>query len=114
MGTTLDGRDRQTLLLRGSLDICVLALLARQPEHAYGVAQRLAEHGFSTSYGTIYPLVTRLRRLGLLARGGGERAGGPTRQVLHVTPAGHQALSAWQAGWREFNARVDSILLENP
>ena len=47
-----DVAERETQLLRGSLDMCVLALLDREPMHAYAVVQRLADHGFQqTGYG---------------------------------------------------------------
>jgi DNA-binding PadR family transcriptional regulator len=59
--------ERESLLLKGVVDMCVLALLAAKPNHAYGVVRQLQSHGFSqTSYGTVYPLVTRLRRQGLI------------------------------------------------
>ncbi|CCH76880.1 Transcriptional regulator, PadR-like family [Nostocoides japonicum T1-X7] len=102
--------DRETLLLRGTLDLVVLALL-RTPNHAYGVVQDLQEAGFAqTGYGSVYPLVTRLRRQGLLAQESRPSPSGPARNVLRLTPAGSAALREWEARWRHHNARIESVL----
>lgn len=103
--------ERETLLLRGTLDMCLLALLARQPAHAYGVVEQLQRHGFAqTSYGTVYPLVSRLRRQGLLTQEVEPSAGGPARHVLIVTPEGRKILHDWVAQWRGVTDRIHALL----
>jgi len=105
-----DVAERETQLLRGSLDMCVLALLDREPMHAYAVVQRLADHGFQqTGYGTIYPLTARLRRLGLLDQRSEQGRGGPARHLLITTAAGRAALSRWTAQWHETVERVAGV-----
>lgn len=103
--------DRESSLLRGTLDLCVLRLLSREPLHAYGVVQRLGEYGFEqSSHGTVYPLVTRLRRAGLVSQRTSRGHGGPTRHVLSLTPEGEQALETWTAQWCTHRDRVDGLL----
>jgi PadR family transcriptional regulator, regulatory protein PadR len=103
--------ERESLLLRGTLDLCVLALLERQPAHAYGVVQRLQEHGFDqTSYGTVYPLVSRLRRQGLLTQEVEPGDGGPARNVLRLTPEGLKTLDDWATQWRSVTDRIEALL----
>ncbi|WP_457204075.1 PadR family transcriptional regulator [Nocardioides sp. HB32] len=100
-----------SLLHRGSLDLCVLAVLREEPLHAYGVVQRLAEHGFlDVSYGTVYPLVTRLRRLGMVQQHAARGRGGPVRNVLSLTPEGRTALRRWTDQWRAHQGRVSALL----
>lgn len=97
--------------MRGSLDLCVLALLAGEPMHAYGIVRKLDEHGFhQSSYGTVYPLVTRLRRQGLLTQRSEASAGGPARNVLSLTAEGTAALTRWSTHWRHAVERVDALL----
>lgn len=80
--------------------MCVLALLHRQPLHAYGIVQTLQEHGFTNaSYGTIYPLVTRLRKQGLVDQKLEESPSGPARNVLEINNTGRAALNAWSQQW---------------
>lgn len=88
-----------------------MALLAREPLHAYGVVQRLGEYGFEQStLGTVYPLVTRLRRAGLLSQRTSRGHAGPTRHVLSVTAEGERALQAWTVQWNTHRDRVDGLL----
>ena len=80
--------------------MCVLALLDGEPLHAYGIVQRLQEHGFTnTSYGTIYPLVTRLRKQGLVDQQLEESPAGPARNVLDINESGRAALRLWSRQW---------------
>lgn len=103
--------ERESLLLRGTLDMCVLLLLAEQPRHAYAVVQDLQDLGFqTTSYGTIYPLVTRLRRQGLVKQKSQAGEGGPARNVLSCTEQGRAALTDWAAQWREVNERINKLM----
>jgi PadR family transcriptional regulator, regulatory protein PadR len=103
--------ERESLLLRGTLDMCLLALLEREPSHAYGLVEQLQHHGFAqTSYGTVYPLVSRLRRQGLLTQEIEPSAGGPARNVLIVTPEGHRALTDWLAQWSDVTDRIQALV----
>ena len=105
-----DAFSRESLLLRGTLDMCVLALL-RTPNHAYGVVQALQDAGFSqVSYGTVYPLVSRVRRLGLVSQETRPGEGGPARNVLTLTERGEAALAQWGSSWRDHHQRVVSLL----
>lgn len=106
-----DGPERISLLHRGSLDLCVLAVLAQEPSHAYGVVQRLETSGLpNVSYGTVYPLVTRLRRMGCLDQTPAKGDGGPTRNVLSLTPTGHATLRRWASQWSAHHRQVNALL----
>lgn len=92
--------ERQAQLLRGSLDMCLLALLDDAPTHAYDLVVRLAERGLpGVGYGTIYPLVGRLRRLGLLEGSVQASPAGPPRKVFALSPAGRAALADRVRQW---------------
>lgn len=112
--TAADPDARETALLRGTLDLCVLSLL-RDPAHAYEIVARLQQDGFDTvSYGTIYPLTTRLRRLGLLAQQTQTSTSGPNRNVLSLTQAGWSAIIEWERQWRDHSRRVSRVLARTP
>jgi PadR family transcriptional regulator, regulatory protein PadR len=106
-----EDNDRQTQLLRGALDMCLLALLAREPAHGYELVRRMEMAGFSSvGYGTIYPLLTRMRRLGLVADEQQDSPTGPPRKVYALTELGRARLDAWQQQWTRFTDTVGSIL----
>jgi PadR family transcriptional regulator PadR len=103
--------DRQTQLLRGALDMCLLALLAREPAHGYELVRRVEASGLdAVGYGTIYPLLTRMRRLGLVADEMQASPNGPPRKVYALTDAGRSRLEAWHQQWTHFVGVVTAIL----
>ncbi|MGY1843992.1 PadR family transcriptional regulator [Modestobacter sp. SYSU DS0875] len=103
--------DRQAQLLRGALDVCLLALLAEQPTHAYDLVVRLEQRGLrDVGYGTIYPLVGRLRRLGLLDERAEPSPAGPARKVFSLSVAGRAALSEWVGQWLATTSAVRGLL----
>jgi PadR family transcriptional regulator PadR len=54
-----------TELRRGALVLCVLSQL-RERQYGYSLSQGLAEKGMEVEQGTLYPLLRRLERQGLL------------------------------------------------
>lgn len=103
--------ERRAQLLRGSLDLCVLAALDQQPGHAYELAARLAQAGLGeVSYGTVYPMITRLRRAGLLDEKSQSSPVGPARKVFSLNHAGRAALSDWLKQWRRTTGDVEAVL----
>ncbi|WP_432510897.1 PadR family transcriptional regulator [Kineococcus sp. SYSU DK001] len=104
--------DRRTQLIRGVLDMCLLAMLRQQPGHAYELSHRLQQAGLGeTSYGTIYPLITRLRRLGLLDERSQPSDAGPPRKIFSVSPRGQDALAAWSTQWLQSTRVVATLLV---
>lgn len=109
-----DLEPRRSLLLRGVLDMCVLAMVHRQPDHVYGLVGRLADSGLEhVSFGSLYPLVTRLRQQGLVQDTTVASPVGPPRSVLSATGAGQQALERWTKQWRAVNSAVTRLLDES-
>ena len=92
----VDADGRQDALLaqmrRGTLQYCVLALLASEERYGFDLVRGLADvDGMVTSEGTIYPLLSRLRRDGLRgARPGSESPSGPPRRYYRLTDAGRR------------------------
>ncbi|MFD0481488.1 PadR family transcriptional regulator [Kineococcus sp. GCM10028916] len=107
-----DDADRRAQLVRGVLDMCLLAMLRQQPGHAYELSHRLQQAGLGeTSYGTIYPLITRLRRLGLLEERSEPSGSGPPRKVFSLSPQGETALAAWSTQWLQSTHVVANLLV---
>ena len=98
-------------LRRGTLQFCVLALLAGEPRYAFDVVRDLGEvEGMVTSEGTIYPLLSRLRRDGLVSTSWRESTSGPPRRYYELTAAGRAALGHFTDQWRMFSGAVDHLL----
>jgi PadR family transcriptional regulator PadR len=105
------GGNVATQLRRGVLEHCVLAVLARSPEYAFELVRRLsAVDGLVTSEGTIYPLLSRLSRDGLVSTTWQPSETGPPRKYYDLTAAGRRALDAFVAEWSTFTEGVDDLL----
>jgi Transcriptional regulator PadR-like family len=63
--------------------------------------------GLVTSEGTIYPLLSRLRRDGLVTTTWHESPSGPPRRYYQLTPAGQEALELFTTEWDRFTDAVD-------
>lgn len=96
-------------LRKGVLDMCVLALLARQDGYAYDIASRLAVE-IGMGEGTIYPLMRRMQADGLVKTYLEESSSGPPRKYYQLTRAGHAALAAQKTEWNAFTASVARVL----
>ena len=76
------GQDKLlTQMRRGTLEYCVLALLREEERYGFDLVKALgAADGMVTSEGTIYPLLSRLRRDGLVTTTWEESPAGPPRR----------------------------------
>jgi PadR family transcriptional regulator PadR len=96
---------------RGTLQYCVLALLESEERYGFDLVRGLAEiDGMVTSEGTIYPLLSRLRRDGLVESTWSESPAGPPRRYYRITESGKAALRAFRQEWSRFRAAVDSVV----
>ena len=98
-------------LRRGVLEFCVLALLREGERYSFDLVRALADtEGLVTSEGTLYPLLSRLRREGMVDSSWQESVSGPPRRYYRVTEAGERALEAFAAQWATFRGSVDTLL----
>jgi PadR family transcriptional regulator len=96
---------------RGTLQYCVLALLTEGERYGFELVRALAQvDGMVTSEGTIYPLLSRLRRDGLVEPTWRESPAGPPRRYYRVTEAGRTALDAFVREWGRFRDAVDQFI----
>ncbi len=96
---------------RGALEFCVLALLRYEERYGLDLARTLAAaDGLLTSEGTLYPLLARLRREGLVNTTWHESKQGPPRRYYRLTEDGAQALEAFAVQWKRFRDAVDTLI----
>jgi PadR family transcriptional regulator, regulatory protein PadR len=100
-----------TQMRRGTLQYCVLALLAEEERYGFDLVRALAEaDGMVTSEGTIYPLLSRLRRDGLVESTWQESQSGPPRRYYRLTESGRAALEGFKREWDRFRDAVDHFV----
>lgn len=96
-------------VVRGHLDLLLLAVLSRSPAHGYAIIQELKRGAFDLPEGTIYPALQRLERDGLVSSAW-TVASGRRRRVYTVTAAGRSALRVQKLEWRNFSRALDTVL----
>jgi PadR family transcriptional regulator PadR len=97
---------------RGALEYCVMALIRETPRYAYELIEALGKTGMLTTEGTLYPLLSRLRRDGLVKTEWRESTDGPPRRYYELTGEGRRALADFKNEWVSFRGAVDGILQE--
>ena len=103
--------SRRSQMLRGVLDLCLLAVVVDEPAYGYEMTRRLRERGLSTvGEGSIYPLLGRLEREGLVATHRAASDRGPPRKYYSASPSGRSALIEGVLAWRDVRNEVDSVL----
>ncbi|MCX4506715.1 PadR family transcriptional regulator [Streptomyces anulatus] len=104
--------QRRSQLLRGVLDLCLLSLIAERPRYGFEFTEALAAGGLElVSDGSIYPLLARMERAGLISSfRASSPSGGAPRKYYRLTEAGHAELSGGRADWFTFAGQVGRIL----
>ena len=97
---------------RGALEYCVMALIRETPRYAFDLIEALGKTGLLTTEGTLYPLLSRLRRDGLVRTEWRESSEGPPRRYYELTADGRRALTTFKNEWIGFRSAVDGILQE--
>ena len=103
--------SRQSQLLKGVLDVCLLAVIAEQPSYGYEMTTRLAERGLSAvGEGSVYPVLGRLERNGLVETFMEPSNGGPPRKYYRLTERGDDSFARWRDEWVATRDAVDEVL----
>ena len=91
-----------TQLRKGLLELCIVNLLAKGDVYGYDLVKQLSEvRGLVVTEGTIYPLLSRLKRLGLVTTRLAESTSGPARKYYTLSPAGHRMRATMNSYWNE-------------
>lgn len=107
------GQARNTVsqLRKGVLEYCVLALLRDSERYGFELVRTLSEaDGLLVSEGTIYPLLSRLRRDQLVSTSWQESEAGPPRRYYQLTDTGKRALADFSDDWVRFRDAVDALV----
>lgn len=102
--------DSLPQLRRGVLGYCVLSALRSQPRYGFELSRGVEIDGFGVPQGTIYPLLSRLKRDGLVVSEWRESSGGPPRKYYRLTEKGQLELDRFIQEWRRFRDAVDRAL----
>lgn len=98
----MDIENVQIQMRKGILEYCILSIIANKNEvYASDVLQILKEAKMIVVEGTLYPLLTRLRKSGLLNYRWVESQSGPPRKYYTLTDEGKKFVNDLNITWEE-------------
>ena len=96
-------------LRNGLLEFLVLEIVSTGDVYVADILGRLATTDFATREGTLYPLLSRMRREGLLDYDWRESAAGPPRKYYRLTPPGRAQLDHFRQYWASLTTLIDEL-----
>ena len=102
--------DRE--LKRGSTEMLILALVEDRPRHGYEIAKLIEQRSdgvLQFHVASLYPLLYRLEKRGLIKGRWVERSGERRRRFYKLTAAGQKILTEQRQTWKEFFAALDRV-----
>jgi PadR family transcriptional regulator PadR len=98
-------------LKKGTAELLILAQLEHRQSHGYEIAQQIAARSDGTvsfHVASLYPILYRLERRGLIAGRWVEKAGQRRRRYYRLTASGRKVLAAQRKTWSAFIQAVQA------
>lgn len=91
--------NTQVQMRKGILEYCILQIVSRGEVYASDMLEELTSARIMVVEGTLYPLLTRLRKAGLVEYKWVESTGGPPRKYYKLTDEGTSFLTSLNDTW---------------
>lgn len=100
-----------TQIKKGLLELCILNLLDKQSMYGYQIVKYLRDiPGLVATEGTIYPLLGRLKREGLVTTSFRESPSGPVRKDYELSAEGKKRLREINRIWEDISSAIDELI----
>lgn len=98
-------------LLKGILEGNVLSIISRGETYGYEIMLVLNKYGFTDIYeGTLYPILTRMEKKGIISCRVGKSPLGPKRKYYSITPLGYEYYENFKTMFREMTQKTNDII----
>jgi PadR family transcriptional regulator PadR len=98
-----------TPLRKGLLEFLILVIVSSGKVYAADILQRLNQTDFATQEGTLYPLLSKMRREELLDYEWQESDSGPPRKYYKLTTLGRKQLAEFRAYWKHLTDLINQL-----
>lgn len=103
----------ESQLLKGVLEGCILRIIADGETYGYEILGKLEKAGFENLLeGTLYPVLTRLEKKGLISCRKAKSPYGPIRKYYTITVAGEQYFADFTESYERITRASEKILKE--
>lgn len=101
--------ERFTAIRKGLLEFLILKIISVHEMYVADMLTRLSSTEFATQEGTLYPLLSKLRREGLVDYTWQESDAGPPRKYYTLTAKGRAQLDELDEYWKSLNATITGL-----
>ena len=105
----MGANDRFTAIRKGLLEFLILKIVAANKVYVADMLERLSDTEFATQEGTLYPLLSKLRREGLVDYEWQESETGPPRKYYELTAKGKAQLAELTDYWKSINLTISQL-----
>ena len=102
-------QEKFSAIRKGLLEFLILKIVASDKVYVADMLERLSATEFKTQEGTLYPLLSKLRREGLVDYEWQESDAGPPRKYYELTTKGKSLLAELTAYWKDINATINQL-----
>lgn len=109
----MGARQPQGTLVQGTLDMLILARLAKGPEHGFGIAEDVktaSDEVLRIEEGSLYPALQRLETQGLITSAWGTSENNRRARYYELTPRGRKQLVVEVSTWRRLVGAIDQVI----
>ena len=101
--------DKFAPIRKGLLEFLILKIVAADKVYVADILKRLSDTEFATQEGTLYPLLSKMRRDGLVDYEWQESDAGPPRKYYELTAKGKSQLAELNDYWKLLNATITQL-----
>lgn len=102
--------NTESQMRKGFLEFPVLLIIGTKSSYAPDILQQLKKADLLVVEGTLYPLLSRMKRGGLVSYEWEESKSGPPRKVYSITSSGQDALQTLEASWKRLGSSVNTLI----
>jgi PadR family transcriptional regulator PadR len=101
--------DKFTAIRKGLLEFLILKIVSAREVYVADILERLSDTEFATQEGTLYPLLSKMRRDGLVDYKWQESDAGPPRKYYQLTAKGKSQLAELNDYWKHLNTTIAQL-----
>ena len=101
--------DKFAAIRKGLLEFLILKIVAADKVYVADILKQLSDTDFATQEGTLYPLLSKMRRDGLVDYQWRESDAGPPRKYYLLTAKGKSQLAELNDYWKHLNATITQL-----
>lgn len=105
----MSSNERFTAIRKGLLEFVILRIVSADTVYVADILKRLRDTEFATQEGTLYPLLSKMRRDGLVDYEWQESDAGPPRKYYGLTAKGRAQLGELDDYWKQINTTITRL-----